>query len=73
MRYFLTHDALATFFSNFPVDKSDDAVVHVERALALREATPAVLETQRDAELGADISLLELELGRELLRLHGSA
>ena len=73
MRYFLTHDALATFFSNFPVDKSEDAVVHVERSLPLREPALPLLQPHRHPEFSADIRLLELELGRELLRLHRPA
>lgn len=55
-----THDALPALLPNFPVDKSQDAVVHVHRPLPLHQPTLTLLQAHGQTELAAGIILLEV-------------
>lgn len=70
---FLAHYALPAFLANLAVDKSQDAVVKIQRALAL-EGVPSDFFFGRteDGSL-ALFWILEFKLGKKLFRLHWSA
>jgi len=72
VRELLAHDALPTFLPNFPIDKSENAEVHVQRPLPLHHHSLPLLQSHRLPKFAADVSLLQLELGWKLLRFHRS-
>lgn len=70
---FLAHYALPALLSNLAVDKPQDAVVHIQRALAL-EGIPSSFFFGRTEDGSLTLFwILEFELGKKLLRLHWSA
>lgn len=60
MRELLTHDALPTLLADLPIDKAEDAAVHVQRPLPAYHATPTLALPHGQAELGAQGGLLQL-------------
>ena len=70
---FLAHDSLPAFLANLAVDKSQDAVVHIQRALALEGVPSGFFLGRTEDGFFALLRVLEFELGKKLLRLHWSA
>ena len=70
MRELLAHDALPTLFPNLPVDKSENAEVHVQRPLPLHHHALTLLQPHRLPKFATDISLFQPELRGKLLRFH---
>lgn len=67
---FLAHDSLPAFLANFAVDKPQNAVVHIQWALALEGVPSSIFFDRTEDGFLTLLWVLEFELGKKLLGLH---